>query len=118
MLSNGIKLIKSKILILGFTFKENCPDTRNTKVIDLVNFLTSNVNQVTVYDPWVNSDKTINEFKINLTKEIYKFKYDAIILAVPHNEFKDIKLHKLKRNDKSIVYDIKNFFDEEGIYKL
>ena len=113
------KIIKnSKILILGFTFKENCPDTRNTKVIDLINFLDKNECNVLVYDPWIDNNSVTKEYNISITSDPYNSKYDAIILAVSHKNFEKINLNKLKNDDDTIIYDIKNFYKEEGIYKL
>ena len=113
------KIIKnSKILILGFTFKENCPDTRNTKVIDLINFLSKNECNVLVYDPWIDNNSVSKEYNISITSDPYNSKYDAIILAVSHKNFEKINLNKLKNDDDTIIYDIKNFYKEEGIYKL
>ena len=95
MLKKGIQVLNSNILILGFTFKENCPDVRNTKVIDIYNSLKEyNVN-ITVYDPWANPKVVKNEYSIEAVNELPKEKFDAVILAVPH---KNVTISQLVNN--------------------
>jgi UDP-N-acetyl-D-galactosamine dehydrogenase len=108
MIDKEVKVKRANVLILGITFKENCPDIRNTKVIDLYLALKSYGVQCDVYDSWAKKEEVKNEYDINLIDEIYSKKYDAIVLAVAHKEFKNIDILKLK-NKKSVVYDIKNF---------
>ena len=108
MIDKEVKVKGANVLILGITFKENCPDIRNTKVIDLYLALKSFGVQVDVYDSWAKKEEVKEEYDINLIDAIYNKKYDAIILAVPHKEFEDLDILKLK-NKKSVVYDIKNF---------
>ena len=104
---------KSNILIMGYTFKENCPDIRNTKVKDLALYLKKFVKKVDIYDPWVNS---LDEFKkinkINFINRIKLNSYDGIIISVGHNEFKKIGLKKIKSygKTKSILLDFKRIF--------
>jgi UDP-N-acetyl-D-galactosamine dehydrogenase len=100
----------ANVLILGITFKENCPDIRNTKVIDLYQSLKSFGLKVDVYDSWAKKAAVKEEYDINLIDAIYNKKYDAIVLAVSHKEFKNIDILKLK-NKKSVVYDIKDFLE-------
>lgn len=110
MLKKGIQVLNSNILILGFTFKENCPDVRNTKVIDIYNALKEyNVN-VTIYDPWANPDTVKHEYGIEVTNELPGDKFDTAILAVAHKKFEDINLHKLLENNH-IIFDVKAFLD-------
>ena len=108
MIDKEVKVKGANVLILGITFKENCPDIRNTKVIDLYLALKSFGVQVDVYDSWAKKEEVKEEYDINLIDAIYNKKYDAIVLAVAHNEFKNIDISKLK-NKKAVVYDIKNF---------
>lgn len=106
MLKKGIQVLNSHILILGFTFKENCPDVRNTKVIDIYRSLQEyNVN-LTVYDPWANPVIVKHEYGIEVVNELSKEKFDAVILAVAHKEFRDIQISEFT-SSLSIVYDVK-----------
>ena len=104
-----IRLEGSNILIMGLTFKENCPDHRNTRVIDLINFFKKIKCNVDVYDPWVNKDEVTEEYEITPIKEPSKNKYDAIILAVAHNEFKSLSENQIREygKNKHVLYDIK-----------
>ena len=108
MQSKNININNSNVLIMGVTFKENCPDFRNTKVVDLYFQLISKVKNIDIYDPLVDKVSFKKEYKINIMGEIMKKKYELIILAVPHKEFENINL-KLILKRKSVVYDIKNF---------
>lgn len=112
MLKKGIQVLGSQILILGFTFKENCPDVRNTKVIDIYNALKEyNVN-ITVYDPWVNTEIAKQEYGINITNELPQDKYDAAILAVAHKKFENFDVQFLLK-DKHIIFDVKAFLNRK-----
>ena len=118
LLSKVYKSLDSKnILILGSTFKENCPDYRNTKVIDIINNLKTRKFNVDVFDPWVDK----KDFKKNYNQDVYsevpQKKYNAIILAVAHDAFKEINLNHLMIDSKSIVYDIKSFYSKNLITK-
>ena len=106
MLKKGIQVLNSEILILGFTFKENCPDVRNTKVIDIFRSLKDYNLNITVYDPWANPAIAEREYGLKITKELPKEKFDATILAVAHNEFKDMDINQFKKSN-SVVYDVK-----------
>ena len=100
--------------MLGITFKENCPDIRNSRAIDIVTELkTYNVN-VDVFDNWADSKEVEEEYNIKIIKEASKInkKYDAIIAAVAHNEFLEIDINKLKA-EKAIVFDVKSFLPKE-----
>lgn len=112
MIKKGMNVKNSNILILGFTFKENCPDVRNTKVIDIVNELISYQANVTVFDPWADPLEVKSEYSIdtvNNFSKISKSKYCAIIVAVGHKEFYTIDLSKLKA-DNCVVFDVKGLF--------
>ena len=102
----GVMVKDAKILILGITFKENCPDIRNTKVVDIYNSLREYTSNITVCDPLANAEAVQHEYGIKITCERPTDKYDAIILAVSHKEFLSLDFPKL-RNDASIVYDVK-----------
>ena len=112
---NNRMIEKSEILILGITFKENCPDTRNTKVIPLVNELQNLGSKVDVYDPWINTDDFKNFPDINLISSLDNKKYDGIILAVSHDEFKKLKVDDLKnlKKEGGIVFDLKHILPKE-----
>ncbi|MGI9527951.1 MAG: nucleotide sugar dehydrogenase [Weeksellaceae bacterium] len=114
MLHKDIKIKNSKILVLGFTFKENCPDVRNTKVIDVINSLRSYSTDVTIFDPWANPKEVQHEYQINTVQELPKDKFDAIVLAVSHKEFKELNLDELKA-ENAVVYDVKSFLDKDMI---
>lgn len=110
MLKKGIQVLNSNILILGFTFKENCPDVRNTKVIDIYKALKEyNVN-VTVYDPWANPDIVKREYGIEVTNDLSSDKFDTVILAVAHSKFENLDiLSTLKHNH--VIFDVKAFLN-------
>lgn len=110
MLKKGLQVLDSHILILGFTFKENCPDVRNTKVIDIYRALKEyNVN-VTVYDPWANPDIVRHEYGIEVTNELPADKFDTAILAVAHRKFEELDVLSLLK-DRHVIFDVKAFFD-------
>ena len=113
MIKRGIKLKESKILLLGITFKENCPDIRNTKVVDVYNELIEYGFKVDVFDPIAYKMETQQELGIKLIDKTTS--YDAIILAVAHLKFLEIELNKLKKNKNSILFDLKDFFDRKNI---
>lgn len=105
------KMVKdSNILILGITFKENCPDIRNTKIIDIYHTLTEYTNNITVYDPWANVEAIKHEYHIDAVNELPEKQYDAIILAVAHDKFKTFDFAKFKTQG-SVIFDVKNFVD-------
>lgn len=101
------------VLILGVTFKQNCPDYRNTRVIDILNRFNDLKLSVDIFDPWVNDNHFENEYQIKVLKDLPKKRYNAIVLAVSHDVFKDIDINDLKSHEKSIVYDIKGFLDKK-----
>jgi len=123
MLKNGIQVVGSSVLILGFTFKENCPDVRNTKVVDIIKALSEYNIVPTIYDPWANPEEVQHEYGLRTVRELpvsaaattHKAGsptcYDAIILAVAHDEFRALDLASLKTNH-AIVYDVKGLFPE------
>jgi UDP-N-acetyl-D-glucosamine/UDP-N-acetyl-D-galactosamine dehydrogenase len=106
LIKNGYKLESCKILILGITYKENCSDIRNSKVIDVYNELKKFGINVEVYDPWANKNEVFNEYGITLLNKVEE-KYDGLLVAVAHNHFKTIDLLRIK-NSNSILFDLKN----------
>lgn len=112
MLKRGIQVLNAKILLLGFTFKENCPDVRNTKVIDIVKTLKSYNTNVTIYDPWASPEIVRREYGVEVTNQLPSEKYDAVILAVAHKDFEKLSVRDLT-TDKGVVYDVKGFLKSE-----
>ncbi|MCF8303930.1 MAG: nucleotide sugar dehydrogenase [Bacteroidales bacterium] len=125
--NNVIKLMIQKkqtiahanVLVLGITFKENCPDIRNSKVIDVITELKDFGCNVDVFDPWANPEEVKKEYAIGLLSTIDRQEksdhtYDAIILAVAHDKFRDVKFTNLK-NGSTVLYDIKGFFDKQTV---
>ncbi len=121
MIKNDIQVKGANVLMLGFTFKENCPDVRNTKVIDIISELEGYAAAVRVYDPWAKPEEVLATYGItsfNQYEEVAGQKYDTIILAVGHEAFRSLDLLKLKK-EKSIVYDVKAFLDRSQVdYRL
>ena len=118
MNKKGVIVKNGKILILGITFKENCPDIRNTKIIDIYHTLKEYTNNITVYDPWANAETVFREYKIELAKSNLnnlKGQFDAIILAVAHNEFKNINIRSLLNKETGVIYDVKGILPKEMI---
>ena len=117
MLQKKVHVVDAKILILGFTFKENCPDIRNTRVIDIVKEFSSYHSQVEVYDPWVDIEEAKQKYNAVFLSELSSNKYDAIILAVNHDEFKSLgadKIHALGK-DNHILFDVKNVLPKDKV---
>lgn len=114
MLKKGIQVLNSNILILGFTFKENCPDVRNTKVIDVYNALKEYNLNITIYDPWANPDIVKHEYGIEVINTLPKKEYDALILAVTHQDFEKINICNYLKS-LSVVYDVKGFWPHTNI---
>ncbi len=110
MLKKGIQVLNSDILILGFTFKENCPDVRNTKVIDIYNALREYNLNITVYDPWANPAIVEREYGIKVVNELPKIKFDAAIAAVAHKEFQSFDVESLLK-EQHIIFDVKAMLD-------
>jgi UDP-N-acetyl-D-galactosamine dehydrogenase len=112
ILAKGDKVKGEKVLILGFAFKENCPDIRNTRVIDIYKELTQFGLDLDIYDPWANQEEVYKEYGIKLEQEL-KFKsYKAVIVAVAHNEFLNINYQAYK-DQGAVIFDIKSFIDRK-----
>ena len=115
MNKKGIMVKDAKFLILGITFKENCPDIRNTKVVDIYHTLKEYSDNITVLDPWANKEKVLKEYNIEIENNIdEKDKFDAIILAVAHKEFLNLNL-KEYINENGVIYDVKGILDRSII---
>ncbi len=111
----GAKVKDAKILILGITFKENCPDVRNTKVVDIYHTLEEYTGNITVYDPWADASKVEREYGIDIVTSIPEGeKYDAVILAVSHKEFADVDYKNLITAD-GVIYDVKGILPRDII---
>ena len=110
MIKKILELKMQSILLLGITFKENCPDVRNTKVIDVISSLKEYGVKVIIYDPWANEEEVFMEYGLKSTKIVPKETFDTIVLAVSHKQFLDLDFSKLKK-EKSIIYDVKNILN-------
>lgn len=106
MNKKGVLVKDAKILVLGVTFKENCPDIRNTKVVDIVSTIQEYTDNITVYDPWANAEHVKKEYGITITNQKPSEKFDAVILAVAHEAFTQIDVKSLAK-DNSIIFDVK-----------
>ena len=115
----NIKINSAKILILGLSFKEDCPDIRNTKVKDIIDELAEYNCKVTIYDPWVNRDEAKKEYGIDLLDEVPLNYYDGIIIAVSHKNFKDMGIENIRSFGKSkhVIYDLKYLFPADQVDK-
>ena len=117
MNSSHLPVCDSRILVMGLTFKENCPDLRNTRVIDVINELISyNVN-VDVYDPWVDADEAEREYGVRPVDQPEKGAYDAVVLAVAHNQFRDMGAAGIRAfgKDKCVLYDVKHILPVDEV---
>ncbi len=110
MLKKGIQVLRSHILILGFTFKENCPDVRNTKVIDIYRALREYNVDITVYDPWANPDIVRKEYGIEVVNELPQERFDAAVAAVAHKKFEGLDILSLL-NPEHVIFDVKGTLD-------
>jgi UDP-N-acetyl-D-glucosamine/UDP-N-acetyl-D-galactosamine dehydrogenase len=113
LIQKGINIKGSKALILGVTFKENCPDIRNSRVVDIYNELKQFGLNVSVYDPWVDKEEVYEEYKIELVDQPLS-SYDAIVLAVSHEEFRTLDIEKI-RQANSVLFDIKGFWEKSAV---
>ena len=117
MIQKDIKIKGAEILILGITFKENCPDVRNTKAVDVIASLKQYGVNITVYDPWANEDEVLHEYNLVSVKELPKGNFDTIVLTVAHNEFRNLDLSRLKK-ENAIIYDVKGVLGDQADAKL
>jgi UDP-N-acetyl-D-galactosamine dehydrogenase len=114
MNKKGVLVKDSKILLLGITFKENCPDIRNTKIVDIYHTLEEYTRNITVFDPWANPDAVAHEYGIQITNTLPSEKFDAVILGVAHNQFLNIDIKSLIR-DGGVIYDVKGILPRDII---
>lgn len=118
MNKKGVMVKDANILILGITFKENCPDIRNTKIVDIYHTLKEYTNNITIYDPWADAQTVKHHYYIDITNgnmQELEGKFDAVILAVAHKEFAEINVREFLRQDAGVVYDVKGLLDREMI---
>ena len=106
MNKKGVVVKNARILILGITFKENCPDIRNTKVVDIYHTLEEYTRRITVYDPWAHPDQVMHEYGVEVTATLPEDRYDAVILAVAHKEFLGLDVRSLVK-EGGVIYDVK-----------
>ena len=106
MIKKGIAINGAALLMLGITFKENCPDVRNTKIVDVVKALSDYGIRVTIYDPWANPNEVEHEYQLKTISELPVQKFDAVVLGVAHNEFLNLDLNELQKGN-SVLYDVK-----------
>ena len=111
MLKNDLKIKGSEVLVLGFTFKENCPDVRNTKVIDVVKCLEDYSIDVHIFDPWLDPKEVKETYGLDVMSKAPFKKFEAVILAVPHREFSNINIKNLL-TENGIIYDVKGMLDK------
>jgi len=107
MIKKGHKIEGSKILVMGITFKENCPDIRNSRVIDVIRELQEYGCDVQVTDYWADEEEVKREYNLNLVQDANANEYEAVVLAVAHDEYKDMKIG----NENQVVYDIKSILN-------
>lgn len=108
LIKKDIKVNGAEVLLLGITFKENCPDVRNTRIVDIIKSLEEFSIKVTVYDPWANPDEVAHEYHVTSLQVIPNQKFDGIVLGVAHNEFLQLDLNQFSK-EKAIIYDVKGF---------
>ncbi|MBR3725831.1 MAG: nucleotide sugar dehydrogenase [Bacteroidales bacterium] len=114
MLKKGIQVLHSKIIIMGFTFKENCPDVRNTRVIDIFHSLQEYNVDITVFDPWASPERVKHEYGIDIVNELPKEKFSAAIIAVAHRQFREMEIDfDQLLEPKHVIYDVKAIMPRE-----
>jgi len=117
MIKKGVAINGAKLLMLGITFKENCPDVRNTKIVDVVHALADYGIKVTIFDPWAKPSEVEHEYKLITTNELPVDTFDAIVLGVAHQEFTTIDLSKLKKPN-GVLFDVKGVLNEQADGRL
>ena len=118
MNKKGVLVKDADILVLGFTFKENCPDIRNTKVIDIYRTLEEYTQNIAVYDPYASADAVMNDYEIPINSNVATLKsgqYDVVVLAVAHEEFKHLDVRGLLKSEIGVVYDVKGILPKDMI---
>ena len=117
MLKNDLKIKNAKILVLGITFKENCPDVRNTKAVDVITNLKEYGISTTVYDPWASPEEVLHEYKLETTKITPTEKFSAIVLTVAHEKYEDLDLNELLE-ENGVIYDVKGVLKGRSTARL
>lgn len=117
MIKKGIVVNGANLLMLGITFKENCPDVRNTKIVDVISSLTDYGIVVNIYDPWANPAEVKHEYQLITTNELPQEKFDVLVLGVAHEEFLNIDLSQMQ-NSNSLVYDVKGILGDKADGRL
>jgi UDP-N-acetyl-D-glucosamine/UDP-N-acetyl-D-galactosamine dehydrogenase len=112
MIKKGMNIKDAELLLLGITFKENCPDVRNTKVVDVISALKDFGLKVSIYDPWADPKEVMHEYGLTITNTLPSKKFDAVVLGVSHNEFMELDLAAIT-NGESVVYDVKGVLNSE-----
>jgi UDP-N-acetyl-D-galactosamine dehydrogenase len=117
MIKKGVTINGAQLLMLGITFKENCPDVRNTKIVDVVQALKDYGIQITIYDPWAKPAEVKHEYQLETTTKLPEDTYDAVVLGVAHKEFTTLNLDKLKKPN-SVLFDVKGVLKEAADGRL
>ena len=112
MIQKDVKVKNAEVLVLGITFKENCPDVRNTKVVDLIASLKEFGVNVSIYDPWADEEEVEEEYNLRSTQTLPEKKFDALVLAVAHQEFMEMDFNTIL-NKNHVIYDVKNALKEK-----
>ena len=117
MTKKKIQVVDSKILVMGLTFKENCPDIRNTKVTDVIADLASFHANIDIYDPWANPAEVKHEYGLTMTEAPQENTYDAVIVCVAHNEIRDMGIDAIRKLCKTdhVIFDVKYIFNKEDV---
>lgn len=117
MTQKKIQMVDANILVLGLTFKENCPDIRNTKVIDVIKEIDGFHSNIDIYDPWADPTEVEHEYGLKLTQQLEQGKYDAVIACVAHDQIKALSTQELKALCKPnhVIYDVKHIFDKDAV---
>jgi UDP-N-acetyl-D-galactosamine dehydrogenase len=108
MIKKGISVNGASLLMLGITFKENCPDVRNTKIVDVISALADYGIKVSIYDPWAKPKEVQQEYGLETTTTLPNQKFDVVVLGVAHKEFLKLNLADFQK-ELSVIYDVKNF---------
>lgn len=117
MMHKRIHVVDSNILIMGLTFKENCPDIRNTRVVDIIGAFESYHANVDIYDPWASAEEVEHEYGLKLLSKVEQGKYDAIVLTVSHNKFREMGAEAIRAlgKENSVIFDVKYVFPKESV---
>lgn len=115
MVKKRIQVVGSKILVMGLSFKENCPDIRNTKIVDMVSALKDYDLEIDIYDPWVDQEQVVHEYGFSSISTLEQNKYDAVIVAVRHDQFVEMGIDEIRRLARinHVIYDLKYLFDKD-----